>query len=153
MNFRARIRTMSVAQLIALSIGIVYLGLGVAGLFVTGFGAFTRSPDNTVLIFGVSTLLNLLHLFFGGYALLAARSSSGARVFSWTSMLFFAALLTYGVLATLVAAPSEPLNTNPPDNLLHLVTFLAAMSIQVFGTRADRPLVRDGQATQANAGS
>ena len=53
-------------QVLALVIGAVYLLVGIAGFFVTGFDGFAEHDhDQTLLGFAINPLHNIVHLLIG----------------------------------------------------------------------------------------
>ena len=53
------------AQTLAMVIGAVFVLVGIAGFFVTGFDNFAAPSDDTLLIFDVNPLHNIVHLLLG----------------------------------------------------------------------------------------
>ena len=91
----------------AMILGIVFLVIG-AGGFVPGLTAPHNHPDvrfTTGLglemsLFPVNLLHNVVHLLFGVWGLLAARSATGARAFGK------AVAIVYGVLTVMGLIPA-----------------------------------------------
>jgi hypothetical protein len=55
----------SLAQRIGPLFGALYVGIGVAGFFVTGFGNFLQNTDDALLGFSINPMHNLVHLAIG----------------------------------------------------------------------------------------
>lgn len=84
--------------------GVVFLLAGVAG-FVPGLSphhvheglAVTSGSRLAIGLFPVNILHNLVHLAFGAWGLLAARSASGARVYAKGVAIIYAVLALLGL--------------------------------------------------------
>ncbi|MEJ7891260.1 MAG: DUF4383 domain-containing protein [Solirubrobacteraceae bacterium] len=63
----------SIAQLGAAIVGVVYVGAGLIGFAITGFGGFVTDTGDTLLGFDINPFHNVVHLGIGAYLLLAAR--------------------------------------------------------------------------------
>jgi hypothetical protein len=121
------------AQLFALAFGVVYLAVGIVGIFVTkGFGNFahehTANYDKTLLIFHLNPLHNIVHIVLGLVWIGAAgRHSAAAGV----NTLFGVVLLLVFVLGLFDLHFLAIDGAGDPDNYLHLATGLLAV---YFGT-------------------
>ena len=90
----------------ALVLGIVFLIVGIAG-FVPGMTVPHEHPDVTVKsglglelsLFPVNVLHNIVHLLFGVWGLLAARSAAGARTYGRSVAIIYALLAVMGVIS------------------------------------------------------
>ncbi|MEU8633590.1 DUF4383 domain-containing protein [Amycolatopsis sp. NPDC048633] len=119
-------------RLAALSLGVVYFVLGVAGFFVPGnagstsAGPFgTHQPQYTFLIFSVSPLMNVLHTLVGVLGLLAARKVTGTAIYTLALAIGFAGFNAYSILV-LTVGTGDRINLNWADVILHLVTMAGA---------------------------
>lgn len=110
----------------AVAVAAMFLAIGVAG-FVPGITHGVHQlpwwghhpGGHGARLFGafdVSVAHNLLHLGFGVFGLLAARTFAGARWYLILGGLAYLALWLYG---TLSATPREVLPLNGADNWLH----------------------------------
>jgi hypothetical protein len=84
------------AQLGAMIFGVVFLLVGVLGLFVRGGTGLDADPDavgRLLGLFPVNLLHNLVHLGFGGWGLAAARSHDGARLYGRLGAAIYGALV------------------------------------------------------------
>jgi hypothetical protein len=61
--------------------GVVFLLVGIAGFFVTGFDNFAADSKDTLLIFEVNPLHNIVHLLLGIAGISLARTVDGARTY------------------------------------------------------------------------
>lgn len=122
------------AQLFALVFGIVYLGVGIVGFFVTGFDDFASDRfDEKLLIFALNPLHNLVHLGIGAAWVGASVKHLTARqanvgigiVLALVALLGFVDLLEW--LA--VSGPESA------DNWLHLGTAILALYFGSVGAR------------------
>jgi uncharacterized integral membrane protein len=149
-------------QWLALVVGVVYLLIGIAGFFVTGFdmaGFMEHNPDTTLLGFAINPLHNIVHLVIGILGIGAWSRSAGARTFGWLLLIGYGAAFVYGLFA--VNDPEiNVLNINHPDNWLHLGSALVGLLIAVWPaparvveqpgrTEAMPPEVRDPRTGEA----
>jgi len=96
----------------ALIFGIVFLFVGAAG-FIPGMVTPHSHPDVTVTsglglelsLFPINVLHNIVHLLFGVWGLLAARSDSGSRGYAK------AVAIIYGLLTVMGFIPALRLHT------------------------------------------
>ncbi len=121
----------SPAQLFALVFGVVYLAVGVLGLFFAD--EFTKgSPDDELIIFRVNHLHNIVHIALGVVWIGASRTLAAAK---GVNLLFGIVLVLLAVLGfASVDFMHDLLNivdAGDPDNWLHLVTGVLAV---YFGT-------------------
>jgi hypothetical protein len=92
----------------ALIFGIVFLILGVGG-FIPAMVAPHTHPDVTVTtglglelsMFPINVLHNIVHLLFGVWGLLAARSDAGARGYAKAVAIVYALLTVMGLIPAL----------------------------------------------------
>jgi hypothetical protein len=89
------------AQRVAQIFGIVFLIIGIAGFFVTGtsMDASMDTAPRLLGIFPVNALHNLVHMAFGIWGLLAARSFSGARTYAQIGGVIYLVLAALGLIA------------------------------------------------------
>jgi hypothetical protein len=120
----------SPAQTFALVFGVVYVVIGIAGFFVTGFDDFAgETYGDKLLLFPVNPLHNIVHLLVGLMWIGGSRTHATAKsvntligvVYLATAILGFAGVLTF--LAIEDAGSS--------DNWLHLASGLLSLG---FGT-------------------
>ena len=131
----------TVPQLLALVIGVVFLLVGVAGFFVTGFEGWTEHDhDQTVLGFAVNPLHNVVHIVIGALGIALARTASGARTYGWLLFVVYTLTFIYG-LVVLGNPEANILNINGADNGLHIVSALAGLVVALW------PRHRDGART------
>ena len=121
-------------QWLALVVGIVYLLVGIAGFFVTGFdmaGFTEHDPDQALLGFAINPLHNIVHLVIGILGIGAWSRSASARTFGWLLLIGYGAAFVYGLFA--VDNPEiNYLNINHADNWLHLGSALVGLLIAVW---------------------
>jgi hypothetical protein len=89
------------AQRVAQIFGIVFLIIGIAGFFVTGtsMDASMDTAPRLLGIFPVNALHNLVHMAFGIWGLLAARSFSSARTYAQIGGVIYLVLAALGLIA------------------------------------------------------
>jgi Domain of unknown function (DUF4383) len=115
--------TRTPAQTFALIIGVIYLLVGIVGLFVGG--KFTGGTDSDkLIIFRVNYLHDIIHLVLGAGWIFASRAHAMAKS---VNMVFGVVLLLVAVLGFI--DPGNLMHTllnsggsSDPDNFLHLVT-------------------------------
>ncbi|MBO0607983.1 DUF4383 domain-containing protein [Myceligenerans salitolerans] len=125
-------RTRAPFQWLALAIGAVYLLVGVAGFFVTGFEGFAEHDDGqTLLGFAINPLHNIVHVLIGLLGLALWATPGGARTFGWLLAVGYGAAFVYGLIA--VDDPEiNILNINVADNWLHIVSAVAGLVIALW---------------------
>jgi Domain of unknown function (DUF4383) len=118
------------AQTFALVFGVVYLLVGIAGFFVTGFDDFASEVYNEKLIlFPVNPLHNIVHILIGAMWIGGSRTHAMAKsvnVFIGAAYLLVAILGLAGILNFLSIK-----DAGSTDNYLHLVSGLLSLG---FGT-------------------
>ncbi len=121
----------SPAQLFALVLGVVYLAVGVLGIFVANDFVGGEAEDK-LIVFRVNHLHNLIHIALGAIWISASRSfglAKKANIFLGGTLLLVALLGFTGI--DLVHTLLNITSSTDPDNFLHLVT--GALSVY-FGT-------------------
>ncbi|MCF4123557.1 DUF4383 domain-containing protein [Antribacter sp. KLBMP9083] len=130
-------RARGVHQWLALVVGLVFLVVGVAGFFVTGFDmdGFTETDhDQTLLVFAVNPLHNIVHVVIGLLGVMLWPSSGGARTFGWLLAIGYGATFVYGLLV-LDDRMTDYLNLNEEDNWLHLGSAIVGLLIALWPRR------------------
>ncbi len=124
----------TVAQSFALVAGLVYVLIGVAGFFVTGFNEFVGNSEETLLIFEVNPFHNIVHIVIGGLwvatgLMLAPDAAQGVNfaIAGFYLLAAVAGFLGLGILDDLLSIDGAL----HPDNFLHLATALAALPFGV----------------------
>ena len=118
------------AQLFALAFGAVYLLIGIAGFFVTGFDNFAGETYNDeLIIFPVNPLHNLVHLAIGAVWLGSAARHETAKSVNMLIGIAYALVALLGFVGVLNFLAVE--DAGSADNFLHLATALLAI---YFGT-------------------
>lgn len=122
-------------QKFAVTFGAVYLLIGVAGFAVTGFDQFAgETYEDTLVVFPLNPLHNLVHLALGVAWLIAAPRPDLARQANLLIGGVLGLVTILGAVGILRFLAIESLGS--PDNFLHLVT--AALSLY-FAFAADSP--------------
>lgn len=122
---------MSNVQRFAYAFGALYLVVGVAGFFVTGFEDFSGTEGEKLILLGVNPLHNLVHVALGILWLAGAGRETTARTIN---ILIGAVLAIVGIIGLfLVNSSANILALNHPDNLLHLVTAALALWLGLTG--------------------
>lgn len=126
----------SPAQLFALVFGVVYLAVGVLGLFFAE--EFTGgSADDELIIFRINHLHNVVHIALGVVWIGASRTLAAAR---GVNLLFGIVLVLLAVLGFASVGFMHDLfnivDAGDPDNWLHLVTGVLAVYFGTAGASA-----------------
>jgi hypothetical protein len=121
-------------QGLAAVVGALFLIIGIAGFFVTGFDDFAEATGETLLGFGVNPLHNVVHIIIGLAGLVLARTLREARVFGWILVAGYGVTLIYGLFVD-----DDPeanfLNLNAADHWLHLAAIIAGLVIALLPVR------------------
>lgn len=110
-------------QYLALAIGAVYVLVGIAGFFVTGFDGFAAEEGDTLLGFELNPLHNIVHLVIGAAGLAAWARRDLTRAYGIALVVGYGATFVYGLFA--VNAEWDFLAINNADNGLHLFSAIA----------------------------
>jgi hypothetical protein len=130
----------STAQTGALIIGIGFLLVGIAGMFVPNgmsMEASMESSGKLLELFSVNMLHNAIHIAFGAWGIVASRSHEGSRNFGRIGAIIYALLV---VLAFVDPTTFGLVPIGGNNIWLHLV-LAAALAYVGFGTAA-RPGAR-----------
>jgi Domain of unknown function (DUF4383) len=126
-------RGRTVPEILGLAFGAVYLLVGIVGFFITGFDDFAGHTDETLLIFQINPLHNIVHVLIGVAGLVLSRTLAGARTYGWLLAVGYGAAFVYGLLA--VGEDWDFLNLNGADNVLHIATALVGLVIALMPVR------------------
>jgi hypothetical protein len=130
--------TRSPAQLFALVFGAVYVLIGVAGFFVTGFDDFAaKNYSEELLLFPVNPLHNIVHLVVGALWLGAAAKHEAAKSINMLIGVVYAVVAILGFAGALKFLAIE--DAGSADNFLHLATALLAIYFGSAGAEAAAP--------------
>ncbi|MBN0039676.1 DUF4383 domain-containing protein [Cellulosimicrobium cellulans] len=126
-----------VHQYLALVIGVVYLLVGVVGFAITGFDGWTvHDHSQTLLVFAINPLHNVVHLVIGLLGVLLWSRSASARTYGWILAIGYGAAFVYGLIVV-NNAEANFLNINGADNVLHAVSAAAGLAIALWPVRRD----------------
>lgn len=128
------------AQWLALVIGALYILMGVAGFFATGFNGFAE-PSGELLLgaFEVNPLHNIVHLIIGIAGLVMWNRLDRARLYGWLLAAGYGLVFLYGLVVAGNEDPSNFLALNQGDNWLHLVSAAAGLAIALLPARQTQP--------------
>jgi hypothetical protein len=116
-------------QMLALAFGVVYLLVGIVGFFITGFDGFasnrTDGNTDTLLIFMINPLHNIVHILIGLAGIALSRTLAGARTYGWLLAVGYGAAFVYGLIA--IDQDWDFLNINAADNVLHIATAVVGL--------------------------
>ena len=120
-------------RLLATVFGAVYLLVGLAGFAVTGFSNFAGTEGDTLIVFDVNPLHNIVHLAIGVLLLAASRAVTSAKAANTT---VGAVYLLVGIVGLfLVGTDANIIALNGADNVLH---FASAILLLGVGLGADK---------------
>jgi len=122
------------SRIIALTIGVIYTLMGLAGFLVTGFDNFAGVTGETLLGFEINPLHNIVHLAVGLLGLAMSRTVASARGYGWILAAVYGLTFLYG----LFAAGNPDINflsLNGADNVLHLLSALAGVAAALWPSR------------------
>jgi hypothetical protein len=126
-------------QMLALAFGVVYLLVGIVGFFITGFDGFvsnrTDGNTDTLLIFMINPLHNVVHVLIGLAGIALSRTLAGARTYGWLLAVGYGAAFVYGLIA--INQDWDFLNINAADNVLHIATAVVGL-VMALGPVNDR---------------
>jgi hypothetical protein len=113
------------ARLIVLVLGIVYLALAVIGFVTAGFQEFgPERPVRMLGVFGVSTLLSIVHTGLGAVLTVAALRKA-ATALAPAATVAFVALSAFGIVARVFGGTGDPLNLTWWNIALYLLSAVA----------------------------
>jgi Domain of unknown function (DUF4383) len=114
--------------------GAIYVLIGIVGFFVTGFGDFAGSEGQTLILFDVNPLHNIVHLVVGIAFLAASGAEATAKAIS---TLIGAVYLAVGLLGLFLVGNADLnlLALNQADNVLHLLSGAIALYVGLAGRR------------------
>ncbi len=122
-------------QWIALTIGVVYLLVGLIGFLITGFDGFAEhDAEQTLLGFAINPLHNIVHLVIGLAGVLLWRTSSGARTYGWLLAVGYGLASVYGLIVV-NNDDANILNINGADNVLHILSTIAGLAVALLPDR------------------
>lgn len=115
-------------RLLATVFGAVYLLVGVLGFFVTAGVDFFATEGNTLIIFEVNPLHNIIHLAIGAALLLGGLNS--VRAAKGINTTVGAVYLLVGILGLfLVGTSLNIIALNGADNVLHLASAVLLLGV------------------------
>ncbi len=120
------------AQMFALVFGVVYLAIGLIGFAVTGFDQFAANTDETLIVFQVNPLHNIVHLAIGALLLAGSRAHDSAKT---VNTVVGAVYLLVAILGFAGVVVDELINNNAADNFLHLGSGALALYFGLAGGR------------------
>jgi tryptophan-rich sensory protein len=123
-------------QIFSLLFGILYVLAGLAGFLVTGFRGFVETSGETLIVFGLNPLHNIVHMLIGGAWIAASTSESSARTVSLAIGLTLGLVAVLGFVGALRFLAIDSLAD--PDNFLHLVTAALALYFGSVGAEPGR---------------
>jgi hypothetical protein len=114
-------------RLVAAVFGAVYLLVGLLGFVVTGFSNFAGTDGDTLIVFDVNPLHNIVHLAIGALLLLSSKNVAAAK---GSNTAVGAVYLLVGVLGLfLIGTDANILALNGADNVLHFASAIVLLGV------------------------
>ena len=88
---------MTTVQRVAQIFGIVFLLLGIAGM-IPGMGSYTMQDAAMLGMFPVNVLHNVVHLLFGVWGLMAAKTFAGSKSYAQIAGVIYLVLAAAGFM-------------------------------------------------------
>jgi hypothetical protein len=123
----------SANRLLATVFGVVYLLVGALGFAVTGFADFAGTEGETLIVFDVNPLHNVVHLAVGAVLLAAGRTVRSAPAANTAVGAVYLAVGAAGLF--LVGTEANIIALNGADNVLHFASALLLLGV---GLGADK---------------
>jgi hypothetical protein len=121
----------SLAQRVAPLIGAVYVLIGIAGFFVTGFGQFLANTPDELIGFSINPMHNLVHLAIGAFLIVMSANKS-APVAEGATMgvgLFYVVAFVIGVIAADNLTIISMTGAGDLENFNHLVNGVLLLTV------------------------
>jgi hypothetical protein len=129
-------------RLVAGIFGAVYLLVGLLGFAVTGFSDFAGTKGDTLIVFDVNPLHNIVHLAIGALLLFSSKTVATAK---GSNTAVGAVYLLVGILGLfLIGTDANILALNGADNVLHFASAIVLLGVglsQDKNVRGDVPVV------------
>jgi cyanate permease len=126
--------TRSLNSIVAMSFGVVFALVGLAGFLVSD--TFAETDDATLLGFEVNHLHNVVHLLIGVALLAASRQTATARTANLVIGIAYLGLAVLGPFLTGTSA--NVLALNSPDHVLHLLSGLVLAGVGALADKSSR---------------
>jgi Domain of unknown function (DUF4383) len=120
-------------QVLGLAFGAIYLLVGIVGFFITGFDDFAGHTNETLIVFRINPLHNIVHILIGVVGLALSRTLVGAKTFGLLLLVGYGAAFVYGLFAT--GRSWDILNLHWADNILHIASALVGGAIYAGANR------------------
>ena len=129
---------------VAVVFGLIYTILGTVGFAVSGFDGFAAPRGDTLTIFEVNPLQNLIHLALGWWMVKAGfRGDGPGRRAAWATAFVLGLLGLAGVTFFRADPGLNLINSNPAVDVAHLIS---AVAIALWlGVPAARRVRRSGE--------
>ena len=121
----------SLAQRIGPLFGALYVGIGIAGFFVTGFDSFLQNTDEALLGFSINPMHNLVHLAIGAFLIIMStrRSTPVAEGAVMGVGLFYVVAFVIGSISKDNLTIISMYGYTDLENYNHLVNGVALLSL------------------------
>jgi uncharacterized protein DUF4383 len=134
----------SLAQRIAPLIGALYVGIGIIGFFITGFGNFVQQTPDKLIGFSINPMHNLVHLAIGAFLIImCTRGSSATAEGAVMGVgLFYITAFVIGVIAPDNLTIISMSGTGDLENFNHIVNGIALLTIGLLSSAATQSEMR-----------
>jgi len=126
----------SLAEKVGPLFGLLYIGIGVVGFFVTGFNNFLANTPDAIVGFSVNPFHNVVHITIGGFLLLMT-TKFGSAVAEGVVMgtgLFYVVAFVIGVYSPDNLTIISMTGAGDLENVNHLVNGVALLSLGLLST-------------------
>lgn len=117
--------------------GAVYLLVGLVGFAATGFSGFAAASGDTLILFELNPLHNIVHILVGALLLAGAGQAALAKPIVLLVGIVYAVVGVLGFFA--VGESWNILALNTADNFLHLATAAVALAVVAMEGQPARP--------------
>ena len=129
----------SLAQRVMPVFGALYIGIGVIGFAITGFGSFLQNTDDHILLSGLSVnpFHNLVHIAIGGFLLIMSRQSATTAEGGCLGVgIFYVAAFVIGVVGPTNLTIISMQGRGDLENFNHLINGVLLLSLGLISAAA-----------------
>jgi len=129
----------SLAQKLMPLFGLLYVGIGVIGFFITGFNNFIQNTGDYILIDGLSVnpFHNLVHLAIGGFLIIMSRQATSTAEGACLGVgIFYVAAFVIGVIGESNLTIISMFGRGDLENFNHLINGVILLGIGLISSSA-----------------
>lgn len=119
--------------------GALYVGIGLIGFAVTGFGGFLQNTDDSILLSGLSVnpFHNLVHLAIGGFLIIMSRQTPSTAEGACLGVgIFYVAAFAIGVIGESNLTILGMFGRGDLENFNHLINGVLLLGIGLISSQA-----------------